>query len=295
MVAAHSSTSLSDVDVVLQPRTTVTHYSDYSLKMRGSREEANRNHAPTAETLRVKRLVKGARLPSRITKGSVGYDVFALMDFEIPPGSVAQVGTGIAATPPEGTYLRVASKSGLAVNNVHVCAGVIDQDYTGEIRVLLENRSRRDTFKLLEGQAMAQLILERISLARVEEVQRLPRSNRGGYGLGAMDDARQDGERCAGVRQGLRAKQPLAAKSVLHAPGTIHWTFPGDRGDQGPKGRGKQGPLWVTQRLKEEPASERRRSRASETRSVTDSEGQSGRDASSLPDEPSDASGGGDQ
>ena len=41
---------------------------------------------------------------------------------------------------PLGHYGRLASKSGLAIlHHLHVGAGVIDPDYTGEIKVLLTN------------------------------------------------------------------------------------------------------------------------------------------------------------
>ena len=49
-------------------------------------------------------------------------------------------------TPPEGCYIRIAPRSGLSVkSSIDVGAGVVDQDYTGEIMVLLINNGY-DTF-----------------------------------------------------------------------------------------------------------------------------------------------------
>ena len=53
--------------------------------------------------------------------------------------------TGIAIHTPPGTYGRVAPRSGLAVNHfIDVGAGVIDEDYRGEVRVLLFNHEGQD-------------------------------------------------------------------------------------------------------------------------------------------------------
>ena len=43
---------------------------------------------------------------------------------------------------PPGFYGRLAPRSGLAVKKgIHVGAGVIDPDYRGEVRVLLDRKS----------------------------------------------------------------------------------------------------------------------------------------------------------
>jgi len=46
---------------------------------------------------------------------------------------------------PNGNYGRIAPRSGLALKNfIDVGAGVIDQDYRGEVAVLLFNHSEID-------------------------------------------------------------------------------------------------------------------------------------------------------
>ena len=56
------------------------------------------------------------------------------------PCSHLQIPTQIKVKIPLGHYGRLASKSGLSmVHQVHVGAGVIDPDYTGEVRILLIN------------------------------------------------------------------------------------------------------------------------------------------------------------
>ena len=74
------------------------------------------------------------------------------------------INTGIAIGKdsfPSGTYGRIADKSGLAFKNgIHVLGGVVDPDYTGEIKVILINFSN-DRFTLKAGEIVAQLIFEK--------------------------------------------------------------------------------------------------------------------------------------
>ena len=65
-------------------------------------------------------------------------------------------------TVPPGTYGRIAPRSGLALKrNIDIGAGVIDEDYTGPVGVLMINNGSQD-FKVNLGDRIAQLILERI-------------------------------------------------------------------------------------------------------------------------------------
>ena len=60
---------------------------------------------------------------------------------------------------PQGYYGQLLSKSAVALlNSVHVGAGVIDQDYTGKIEVLLYNLGDKD-FNIRKGKAIAQLVV----------------------------------------------------------------------------------------------------------------------------------------
>lgn len=95
------------------------------------------------------------------------------------------VKTDIQIEVPEGTYGRVAPRSGLAWKNfIDVGAGVIDQDYRGNVGVILFNHS--DTpFEIKKGDRIAQLILERIVHPVVVEAETLSDTNRGAGGFGS--------------------------------------------------------------------------------------------------------------
>ena len=113
------------------------------------------------ETLQIKRLTLDATLPTRASPGSVGYDLYSLNDLCIEPNSRDIVSTGVCATIPMGCYGRIAPRSGLTVKyGIHVGAGVIDPDYTGELKVCLFNLGSVP-FEIKKGDKIAQLILEK--------------------------------------------------------------------------------------------------------------------------------------
>lgn len=135
--------------------------------------------------LRVKRLVEDAILPTRGSTDAVGYDVYSVDNCLVPPTQRALVGTGITVVLPVGVYGRIAPRSGLAVKHgIQVGAGVIDPDYTGEIKVVLFNHGDTD-FEIKKGDRIAQLILERCETPDVEEVGSIEDTERGSGGFGS--------------------------------------------------------------------------------------------------------------
>ena len=72
-----------------------------------------------------------AKLPSRGSKFSAGHDLYALEEGLIPARGQRLIGTGIAIGIPQGTYARIAPRSGLAYKeSIGIGGGVIDADYT---------------------------------------------------------------------------------------------------------------------------------------------------------------------
>lgn len=86
---------------------------------------------------------------------------------------------------PEGTYGRVAPRSGLAVKNfIDVGAGVIDQDYRGNVGVVLFNHADVP-FEVKKGDRIAQLICEQILYPELIELDTLSETARGEGGFGS--------------------------------------------------------------------------------------------------------------
>lgn len=75
--------------------------------------------------------------------------------------------TGFAIAIPPGTYARIAPRSGLALKKmIDVGAGVVDEDYRGEVGVVMFNFGEED-FVIKKGDRIAQMILERIMTPEV--------------------------------------------------------------------------------------------------------------------------------
>ena len=141
----------------------------------------------STESLRVKKLSEKATLPTRGSPLSAGYDLSSAEDKVIAPGARAIVKTDLSIACPEGTYGRVAPRSGLTVKKgIHVGAGVIDADYRGPVGVVLFNLGQED-FTIKEGDRIAQLILEEVKMVPVVDVGEadLDVTERGAGGFGS--------------------------------------------------------------------------------------------------------------
>jgi dUTP pyrophosphatase len=137
-------------------------------------------------SLGVKKLCYDAIVPTRGSDRSVGYDLYSSEDAMVPrQAGRAIVGTGITVVLPPGVYGRVAPRSGLAAKHcINVGAGVIDPDYTGEIKVILFNHGEND-FEIKKGDRIAQLVLERCETPPIEEISIVEDTERGSDGFGS--------------------------------------------------------------------------------------------------------------
>nr|3SO2_A Chain A, Chlorella dUTPase [Chlorella variabilis] len=137
------------------------------------------------EALRVHLLNEHAVLPKRGSAGAAGFDLASCEDTEVPARGRAVVKTGLQIAIPPGTYARVAPRSGLAVKHfIDTGAGVVDEDYRGEVGVVLFNHGETP-FQVRRGDRVAQLILERIATPEVVEVESLDETTRGTGGYGS--------------------------------------------------------------------------------------------------------------
>jgi len=135
----------------------------------------------------VKRLRPDAILPTRATGGSVGYDLYAVEDVTIGSLQFGTVKTGIAVAVPGGYYARIAPRSGLAVKyGLAVLAGVVDNDYRGEVKAVVANfAAGTGDVTLRAGDRVAQIILEACATPPVVELAELPGTERGEGGFGS--------------------------------------------------------------------------------------------------------------
>lgn len=131
---------------------------------------------------------KGLKLPEYMTPHAAGMDIAAAITsaIEIPPFQRVLVPTGISVAIPEGFEIQIRPRSGLAVRHgvtVVNAPGTIDADYRGEIKVGLINLGA-DTWVVERGQRIAQMILSKVWMARWQECDKLPETERGDGGFG---------------------------------------------------------------------------------------------------------------
>ena len=135
----------------------------------------------------VKKLHKDAKIPTYATEGSVGMDLYAIEDYTIRPGQKCIIRSGLAFKIPEGFYVEIFSRSGLATKKQLIVlnsVGIIDSDYTGEILTAVKNLSD-EVIKINKGDRYAQLILKQKIYTTFEEVDELPITARGDGGFGS--------------------------------------------------------------------------------------------------------------
>ena len=128
--------------------------------------------------LRYKKLNQFATDPKREHSHDAGYDLFAGEDKIIPSMTTALVKTGIALQLPDGTYARIADRSSLALKEISICGGVLDNGYRGDVGVIMFNHSTNE-YTVNRGARIAQIIIQPYVSPILEEVVELDESERG--------------------------------------------------------------------------------------------------------------------
>ena len=137
--------------------------------------------------LPVARLKDEALLPTRAHEGDAGLDLYSCEAAHIGPGERWSVGTGVGVEIPDAHAGLILPRSGLARDHgisLVNSPGLIDSGYRGELRVLLLNNDPAETFRIVAGDRIAQLVLVPIALATPVEAAVLADSARatGGFG-----------------------------------------------------------------------------------------------------------------
>ena len=135
--------------------------------------------------VKVKKLVPDAILPSYAHPGDAGMDIYSVEDRIIKAGERALVSTGLSIELPEGLVGLVWDKSGLANNSgLKTMAGVMDSGYRGEYKIVIFNTSKEDYF-IKKGAKIAQLLIQPIMTAEIEQVEELSDTSRGTGAFGS--------------------------------------------------------------------------------------------------------------
>ncbi len=128
-------------------------------------------------------------LPSYATAGAAGMDLCAAVTepVTIPPGRRALIPTGLTIALPPGYELQIRPRSGLALKHgilLPNSPGTIDEDYRGEIQVIVMNASD-EHFTITRGLRIAQAVLSPVVRAAWQEAETLDDTTRGTGGFGS--------------------------------------------------------------------------------------------------------------
>jgi dUTP pyrophosphatase len=127
-------------------------------------------------------------LPRYMTDQSAGMDLCAAIkdDLVLNKGELTLIPTGFAIALPQGFEAQIRPRSGLAIKHgigLINSPGTIDADYRGEIKIAVINLGPAPyTFR--RGDRIAQMVIKKVYLARLDVVAELDETTRntGGFG-----------------------------------------------------------------------------------------------------------------
>ncbi len=127
--------------------------------------------------------------PSRQSAAAAGYDLCAALQAPqtLNPGERQLIPTGLAVALPSGHEGQVRPRSGLALHHgvtLLNAPGTVDEDYRGEIGVLLINLGSED-FVIEPDMRVAQLVIAPVADTESEMVEELDETERGAGGYGS--------------------------------------------------------------------------------------------------------------
>lgn len=137
--------------------------------------------------MRVKLLDPEAKVPVRSSAGAAAYDLHVVETSPVTRNSITQLHTGVAVGIPKGHVGLIRDRSSYAMKGLGVQAGVVDEDYRGEVIVVMRNHTGR-TIEVLGGDRVAQLLVMPVLQTDVEIVDELDETERGDGGFGSTGD-----------------------------------------------------------------------------------------------------------
>ena len=102
----------------------------------------------------------------------------------IAPHETIKLPTGWAFQPPEGYMLQILQRSGLASKGLIPLGGILDEDYTGEVIVIMLNTTDK-YLSINNGDRIAQMAIRPYYQGEFEEVDKLDKTERGDGGFGS--------------------------------------------------------------------------------------------------------------
>ena len=152
--------------------------------------------------LKMKLMRTTSHIPVFKTKGAAGADLYADLygmvndkgehlapngEFILMPGAIVKIPVGVAVELEPGYVMYVVGRSGNNLKGLEVLMGTIDEDYRGEIHVIVKNTTRA-AITIYQSDRIAQATIHKVeniaSGITLEVVDELTPTERGEAGFG---------------------------------------------------------------------------------------------------------------
>ena len=122
--------------------------------------------------------------PANVDFRNMGYSGDCFDRVNIAPHSTVKIPTGWAFQPPEGYMLQILQRSGLASKGLIPLGGILDEDYTGEVIVIMLNTTD-DYLYINNCDRIAQMAIRSYYQGEFELVDKLDETERGDGSFGS--------------------------------------------------------------------------------------------------------------
>lgn len=140
--------------------------------------------------IKIKRLVEHAEIPSYSRNGDAGLDLIAVDCSHNREYDYVEYGTGLAIKIPEGYVGLLYPRSSISKTPHLLCnsVGVIDSNYTGEIKLRFKTLTDKEHLEYCVGDRIGQLIIIPYPKIQFIETLELEKTNRGSQGFGSSGE-----------------------------------------------------------------------------------------------------------
>jgi len=139
-------------------------------------------------------LEEGGVMPTRAYVNDVGYDLYAMEEVTVLPGTLVEVKTGVHLALPPNVFAQVNTRSSYGKAGLYIHHGVIDPGYTGEVslwvmgvadKVQETGAINKEPFTIDKGSKVAQLLFHKALTPTLVQIDELPVTERGDKGHGS--------------------------------------------------------------------------------------------------------------
>lgn len=132
----------------------------------------------------IQKLRDSAIVPRRAHLDDAGIDLFADKDYVVGSRTLIAIPLGVAFEIPFGYVGLIWDKSSIGSKNIKTLGGVVDAGYRGEVSVVLNNLGDKE-YVFKAGDKVAQMLIQKVELCEVVQVDELSDTSRGVGGFGS--------------------------------------------------------------------------------------------------------------